>query len=367
MNGMNKGNMNLYNDHPLIPREQTFVLDRKLITIHSEDRDICSWPNPSNFEIILPQSYKNVQSIRLIEGNFPSIHDTFTNYNQNTKMSFFLAAYPGYIFTITIDEGFYTPIQLQYELTNRMNKAVTSFLGASYTGFVVVYNEVNQKLWFGNKTEAFKLLFDKIEDYSQVPYPTNCGVLPPNSINPCNSTNWGLPYYLGFDKLLYTATQTTSALNLEYKAKDDSDYNWLPANGYYIQAPNMICILGETCFYMELSHYNDLDELKPWPLRTNAIKDNTYNGIVKAAFAKIPIVGVPISQYFDSRNGLLQNFSQFWPPLERIQKLKIKFRYHDGRLVDFGHCNFNFTLEFDCYRDEIARELGLRVPAQVRM
>jgi hypothetical protein len=66
-------------------------------------------------------------------------------------------------------------------------------------------------------------------------------------------------------------------------------------------------------------------------------------------------------------NSMLQNMSQFFPPLERISKIKIRLRYHDGRLVDFSNCDFNFTLEFDLYRDEMARDLKLRIPAQYRM
>ena len=50
-----------------------------------------------------------------------------------------------------------------------------------------------------------------------------------------------------------------------------------------------------------------------------------------------------------------------------ISKLKFKFRYHNGNLVNFSNNDFSFTLQFDCYRDEIARELKLRVPAQYRM
>ena len=34
------GNYNLSNSKPLIAREQNYVLDRKLVTVHSEDRDI---------------------------------------------------------------------------------------------------------------------------------------------------------------------------------------------------------------------------------------------------------------------------------------------------------------------------------------
>ena len=70
---------------------------------------------------------------------------------------------------------------------------------------------------------------------------------------------------------------------------------------------------------------------------------------------------------FDSRNSQLQNFSHFYPPLERVSKLKFKFRYHNGNLVNFSNNDFSFTLQFDCYRDEIARELKLRIPGQYRM
>ena len=38
---------------PLISREQNYVLDRKLLTVHSEDRDSSKWPNSNEFEIVL--------------------------------------------------------------------------------------------------------------------------------------------------------------------------------------------------------------------------------------------------------------------------------------------------------------------------
>ncbi len=357
-------NRNVYTEHPLIERQQTYVLERKLVTIHSEDRDVCAWPNSSLFEITLPQQLTNVQSIRLIESNFPSINNVFTNTNQNTKMTFYVN---GNTYTITIDEGFYSPNQLANELTNKMNKAV----GTSYNEFVVIYHEVNQKIWFGNKSATFKLMFNATENYSVTGNAyENCKVLPPNDLSTCMTTKWGLPYYLGFNREEYkNPTSTTENLNYEYKKTTDSDYTWLPVSGtgYYIVAPNVISIFGETAFYMDLFKYNDMDELMPYPRRTNAATDNSYGGRVNNAFAKIPILGIPVSQYFDSRNSMLQNMSQFFPPLERLSKIKIRFRYHDGRLVDFSNCDFNFTLEFDLYRDEMARDLKLRVPAQYRM
>ena len=370
---MNGQNRNTFTEHPLITREQTYCLDRKLVTIHSEDRDVCAWPNSAFFEITLPQPLTNVQSIRLIESNFPSINDVFTTIKQNTKMSFSVTiAGTTHLLQITIEQGLYSPVQIVNELTNRMNNAVSSLVTPGYTNFVVIYNEVNQKIWFGNKQHQFTLLCDKIEEYSD---PTNssyvnCQVLPPNEINQCKSTKWGLPYFLGFNKEPYIATQTplSTPLNYEYKnATFDPFYNWLPGGGYYVVAPNVINTLGENVFYLDMFEYNQMDELQPYPIRINSTKNNTYGGKVNSSFAKIPFLGVPVSQYFDSRNSLLQNFSHFYPPLERVSKLKFRFRYHNGNLVSFSNNDFSFTLQFDCFRDEIARDLKLRVPAQYRM
>ena len=62
---------NVNTSRPLIPREQTYVLDRKLVTIHSDDRDIKKWPFSNHFEIELPQIMENVESMRLVECNLP--------------------------------------------------------------------------------------------------------------------------------------------------------------------------------------------------------------------------------------------------------------------------------------------------------
>ena len=50
------------------------------------------------------------------------------------------------------------------------------------------------------------------------------------------------------------------------------------------------------------------------------------------------------------------------PPLERIQKLHIRFRYHDGQLVDFNKCNLSLTLELNLMRPEIPRQRRVVIP-----
>jgi hypothetical protein len=371
---MNGQNRNIYTEHPLIAREQTFALDRKLVTIHSEDRDIAAWPSSSHFEITLPEPITNIQSIRLIESNFPSINDVFTTIKQNTKMSFSVTISSSvYNLQIEIQSGLYSPIQMANEITNCMNNAVANMVPPIFPGydkFTVIYNEVNQRLWFGNKEHKFSILADKMEEYSDPSNNlyVNCRVLPPNEINHSRNTKWGLPYYLGFNKELYTATYSAKNIDLYYKNPAfDPFYLWLPAGGYYIIPPNVINTLGDNVFYLDMFEYNQMDELHPYPRKTNSTINNSYGGRVKSAFAKIPILGVPVSQYFDSRNSLLQNMSHFFPPLERVSKLKFRFRYHDGTLVNFSNNDLSFTLQFDCYRDEIARELKIRVPLQYKM
>jgi len=344
------------------------MLDRKLVSISSEDRDQCQWKNRAHFEIMLPQQLLNVETIRLVECNFPSNNYTFKNNYYNTKILFSVTGITPGAIKLTIEEGFYTPRQLAFELTNKLN-LYTSEHSAGYNKFIVVYNEVTQKLQFGNKADAFDLCFDAI-----IKYEVACSQ-PTTPV--CQDGKWGLPYYLGFEKKKYSSVLITdtheapplsdpSFHNLTYLNVGDPNYYWLGSSGHYVNAQNKINVIGETNFYMELDKCNQADELKPYPHNTNGIINNTYNGIVNSFFAKIPILGCPNTQYFDSRNGLIQNLTTFFPPLERISKVKVKFRYHDGTLVDFSN-DFSFTLAFDCYRDEMARTLSLRTPAQYRL
>lgn len=359
---------NTNTEHPLIARQQTYMLDRKVVSISSEDRDQCQWRNRAHFEITLPQQLLNVETIRLVECNFPSNNYTFKNNYFNTKFLFSVGT-SGTPIELTITEGFYTPRQLANELTNKLN------FYSGTTNFIVVYNEVTQKLQFGNKADAFELLFDAVIEYdvkcsqggSQywLSNASSKGATAPL----CQDGKWGLPYYLGFEKQKYTSLpqSNSSFLNLTYLNIIDTSYYWLGlSGGHFINAPNKINVIGETNFYMELDKCNQADELKAYPHNTNGLTNNTYNGMVNSFFAKIPILGCPNTQYFDSRNGLIQNLTTFFPPLERLSKIKVKFRYHDGTLVDFSN-DFSFTLAFDCYRDEMARTLSLRTPAQYRL
>jgi hypothetical protein len=381
---------NVNNEHQLIRRQNTFVVDRKLVTIHSEDRDIKKWPNANHFEIDLPETLTNVQSMRLVEIELPANQYVFSNNHQNTKLEFYitpqvstdmveylaLVANIGKPFSITIQEGFFTPEQIALATQNLMNQAVETFLqttipGATYDRFKVYYDTVGQQMWFGNTYDDFIFAFTQ-----KIPYDISCSAIvnqqqPPNVWD--QYTKWGLPSYLGFNKENYTATETNTDIKFNY-----NNYIWLKPDetilpfgvtkhAFYIKGPNTICMFGDTAIYMEMNKYNTMDELVPYSEATNNMYNNDYNGSVNAAFAKIPVTINPNGQIFDSRNGFLQNVSQYHPPIDKLRKVKFRFRYHDGRLVEFKDCNFNFTLSFNQLRDEIARDYIIRVPAEYNL
>ena len=355
---MSNVSYNLGNHKPLINRDQTYVLDRKLITIHSEDRDISKWKFSNNFEIVLPEPINNVQSLRLIEVSMPANLYTFSNKYQNTKLIITLITVPNKK-TITINEGFYTPDQLANELTNKINQA---FGGVSFNVF---YNSVTQKFWFGSTTDTFTLDFDE-----EIPYTFTDDCNPPIVFN--QYTNWGLPSYLGFEKKKYTSsTVNPNPKTFDYLPLPNTWTNSVNVDIVNaVESPNTVCIMGDRCLYMDVEKYNTMDELYPYTesvIDTSTIpKTNynfsTYSGKVNSAFAKIPINAQYDKIFFDSRTLFLNNFAHYEPPIERIAKLKFIFRFHDGRLVDFHDCPFDFTLEFNCLKNEIGKVYNVRVP-----
>lgn len=350
-------------NHPLISREQTFVLDRKLVSIHSIDRDLKKWPNSHHFEIEFPEDMINVQSMRLINISFPSNQYVFSTEYQNTKLNFTAFTPLPVTKDITIEEGTYTPDQLSNEIETKMNFAVSG------NKFRCKYNVVTNQFWFGCQGDKFILNFNKKFEYE-----IGCN----QKIVWNNSTRWGLPAYLGYQKKKYKAEITPANpwwTNIEgnpfgfgYEMEDGSGNEWLGdasnnRNVYVDLRNETMCnldIMGENCIYMEVEKYNSMNELEPYVENTQASFNNDYAGKVNSAFAKIPIKYTPFSQARDT--SFISNISHYNPPIDNIKKLRFKFRYHDGRLVDFKCLPFNFTLEFNMLRDEQARRMHIRVP-----
>ena len=410
----------LNDNHPIIPNSNQYFSEKKYVSIHSEDRDIIKFRNPSFFEIELPQDYLNVQSVRLKSWSFPANYSVFSTETNNVYMIFkFIKLYnPAehsfpdpltqaifaglyynldheYIFNI--EPGFYNPTQMATELTNKMNEIITVYLKrffidpaypaynyaaalfTKYDRFVVVYNEVGQKLWFGNNADQFILKNSSKTLFKKVFNDKKCrdgrdAELP-------SFLAYGLPAFLGFtrcDAISYSASEIIDNQNENVNIgangfvprfyygdvipQSGDDGFWLlpvlpGATVYYLQAPLKINFMGPAYIYMEIEGLNCIDETIPYAISTSTTHTNQTNGIVNSAFAKIPVPTTPISQWFDNDMGPYKFFN---PPAERIRKLKIKFRYHNNDLVSFGSFEYSFMLEFVVLKPQNERRYNIR-------
>jgi hypothetical protein len=111
---------------------------------------------------------------------------------------------------------------------------------------------------------------------------------------------------------------------------------------------------------MEIDGLNCIDETSPYNISNFTLTTNKTNGVVNSSFAKIPVPTTPMSQWFDKDSN---TYKLFLPPAERIRKLKIKIRYHNGQIVNFGVFNYSFTLEFSLYTSQQLRQYKLFQPS----
>ena len=392
--------------HPLIPNSQQYMFEQQYISIHSEDRNILKYPNASEFEIELPQDYLNVQGARLASGYFPFTLYTFSAAKKNNTMSFkitevynpsehgvgdplqiaiFNTLYNNIDnYTIVIENGFYTAEQMVTELTNKFNQAVTNMLlGSSYLSagdktaleavggyseFVIVYNQVSRKIWFGNKSSGFVLTNTNIARYEEDNFRcTTANIVP-------DFSNWGLPGYLGFTRCNQESVQMVNKNNARFYYGDvepgDNGY-WLIANpllngatAYYIEAPLQANLEPPAYFYMEIKFLNFWDETAPYNYSTFTQQTNQTNGIVKSAFAKIPYN----SQYYsiDTQGSSSSYYKIYNPPMERFRKLSIKLRNHDGSFVDFQNANYTFALELTLFRPQNLKMYNMYTPESIQ-
>jgi len=547
---MNNSNFILQTAHPLIKSEQTYVLDRKLVSIHSVDRDYKKWPNSNEFGVDLGVNFKNIQSMRLINFAIPVNHYTFSDSYQNTKLSFtYSLNYPIYITnfnpgtfgnhfvsfkifknilkaifgspfnsafgiaaftnksmnviiqywnnttknwtelsvsntgpfyistappgnigkyrfvwthtdTITIPEGSYSPDNLCTTIESLMNQKIynassqtdlsdlsggafdflpgttstgpnggqTTFTDASsvilpsndedsfwnrskgkgITPFVVHYNNVTNRVLFGCKQGTFTLNFKEKELYE-----SKCN----NSKIIFNQyTKWGLGAYLGFKKKNYKSDITDVTEDLSgsnpYQATVQQGITlphemptpWLEPNAASldisgtatndpvvsgwgtttevgkvllgntkdneeiknlvstVEAEFNLDVHGEDALYMEIDKYNNIDEIFPYSERTGQLYNNDLAHRSNGSFARIPLSHLPFGQELGSRNNFVLNVFHTDPPIKKIDRLKFKFRYHDGRMVDFKNLPFSFTLEFNMLKDEQVLGRSVRVP-----
>ena len=330
--------MNNSINNPLIKTSHNLVLDRKILLIDSDDRDIERWPSASEFEINCPQIYNNIESLRLSNIMLPNFYYNISEQLQTNKMIVTISG-SSTLNVITLEDGCYNYTQLQDALRIKF-KAISNDFN-DY--FDVCYNPINRKFTFlytQNHAAAFNFRFDLPNNYdcSKVSYKTDVYA---------QHSNWGLGYILGFDKKKYTSSSFHDNGNTGHTHER-------------LFAPNPCDLEDNKCIYIELEKFNKCDEIKPFLYYNYS---NTSSGIVNSAFAKIPIY------LFQDNKGLVndgyfENVSYYQPPIDKIAKFKLKFRYHNGMLVDFNNFNISLSLEINQIRNEM-NNYDVRTPFKI--
>ena len=322
-------------NNPLVKTKHNFVLDRKILFIDSNDRDKERWPNASEFEINCPQNYNNVESLRLVNIMLPNFFYNISEQLQTNKMIVDISG-SSTLHIIKLEDGCYNYTQLQDALLTKFKNINTNF----ENHFDISYNPINRKFTFiYNQTNGviFNFRFDLPNDYDCIKDNYKTDVYAQHS-------NWGLGYILGFEKKKY------------------SSYGY-PHNGHthqQLNAPNPIDLEDNKCIYIELEKYNKCDEIKPFLYYNYS---NPNSGIVNSAFAKIPIYLFQENKHLVN-DGYFENVSYYQPPIDKIAKFKLKFRYHNGILVDFHNFNVSLSLEINQIRNEM-NNYDVRTPYKI--
>ena len=298
----------------------------RMVTFHTEDRNILKYPYENLFEVSLPSVIKNTMSIELFDITLPTFYYNISKYLQNTKLWFSIPFYFTYPIEITLPSGYYTYSNLCTELAKQLNDITTLELfslgvyvspSTQYTFFSVTYSDIERKFTFHNTQDTFILWFDKKSVYD------NCNFDCWKMLN-----NWGLGYNLGFYKNAYVAVLDTSHPSL---------------NIYIVTSTKIAEIDIYNTIYMEIDTFNWIDEINPYSVSTTDFYNNDLNGNVNNSFAKLILSNV--SKCYVP----VKKFKRILPHVvEKIGRLKFKFRYHNGILVNFKHQSFNFALKFEC-------------------
>ena len=285
----------------------------------------------------------------------------------------------------------------------------------TFRPIVVRYDQLTNNLLIGSTEGNFSIIANDEIKYTF----EKCS---PNKFMFNQYTKWGLPYYMGFNKKIYDSidldidnditlnvgSDTDAILDLQGQAVQNSflsqiggliiytniNNTWVAPTGggdiiFYEQgqplppaptgvnaesyfntnrivsilsSPNNVSLMGEDCLYMEMEKFNNINEIYPYSERTNTLYNCDYGHKSDAAFAIIPLTQTPFGTELGNRNSMNTNVFMSEPPIKNINRLEFKFRYHDGRLVEFKNLPFSFVLEFNMLRDEQARNKVIRVP-----
>lgn len=244
----------------------------QLVVLDSRDRAYDTFPTPGEYVVRLPRSYKNVVAARLLTVELPlsfyvfrSSHTTSVRINDTD---------------VSIAPGNYTALSLQDALDAALVAAFPS------DTFHIAFDLATLK--FSISREEGNVSLDASAHASAAP------------------TEWGLAYFLGFDKAVYA--------------------------GPAVQSPRVVSVNPQTYLLLDIPELNGVDE---------SSLDGGEVGM--GCFAKVPFTA-------DSFKYVTLDFSESPPVVQRprvakLDKLRVRWRWHDGAVVDFNGVEHSLTIQ----------------------
>lgn len=353
---------NVNSQHHVIQNNNNFVLDRKLITIHSNDRDYSKYPNANNFHIKLGSQFDNVQSVRLVDYQFPKKTYVFSDKYCNTKLVLYILGNAGT--EISTHTGF-TDGEIKIILDNSNNKTkidkkeitipegnytgdeLAKILNKKLTNVTCVYSNVEDKLFLHTDADKkFFIDFRHKPNYDNVNYASQQEIFDQH-------TNWGIGYNMGFSKkFIFSSSGTFIYQNNAGITDQTSDI-------HYVKSEHPILVSSDPIVYLDINKLNQLDEIVPYSGKTTSKYNNNSSYKNNGAFAKINLQ----NNDFASNPSKIKDIFYSDTPLKSLDRLELKVRYHDGRMVDFKNKEYSIVLEINCLRDKQFNGKTINVPS----
>ena len=286
--------------NPSVPKK-VWRKVRKTIIVDSRDRQMNPGSHAGAYTVTLPTVYQNVYAVTLKSVEIPISFYTFSAAANNTTIN--VTYNNGSPTNVTIPDGNYSAAALATALNTAFNTA----FGAN--NLVAPYSATTSKMTFTG-VARFSLNLTPT-----VPTSANGG----NSLTTNYTTWWGLGYFLGF-------TGTT--------------YSSAPTGTFVVTGVFAVNPFPTTYILMDIETLNKVDETS---------LDDRKSWRVNGAFAKIPMNGNSGTVIFllsDTGYNPL-NRTVYNPPISKLTNLIIKFRLHDGRIIDFNGVEHSFTLELE--------------------
>lgn len=295
--------------HPSTPKKVWRKI-RKTIIVDSRDRQMNAGSHPGSYTVTLPTIYQNVVAATLKTIELPLTFYQFSAAINNVTLNFTYSSYGSAASPLvaTLPDGNYSASQLTAALNTAFNTAIVA-AGGTTGSLTAVYSSITGKITFtGLAAFTFYLT-------PSIPISARGG----NSLTVNYTTWWGLGYFLGFT----AGTQAATNNGTNYILTGQFAANPFPTN-YILMDMDTMNKIDET----------SIDDLKAWK--------------VNGAFAKIPTDGNSGDFVYLTDSAAYQvNRAVYSPPISKLSQLFIKFRLHDGRIIDFNGVEHSFTLEIE--------------------